>query len=245
MIKIRKCKQCGKEFEATGRSKFCSKSCITLYVWDNKRKRTRVKRICERCGKEYFLAGYYKDDKKRGKYCSRECYLTANNERAKRHICEICGKEFIKLSGYKTHIRVCSKPCYNKMIEKQWKNAREATLKRDDYTCQICGEKEGRLRNGKPIKLEVHHLDETGSNIKSKDMNNRLSNLITLCHRCHMNEEIKLKGSFSNGNTPESVKGRNVKILELYDKGFSQTKIARLFNITRQRVNHIIKKNKI
>lgn len=51
-------------------------------------------------------------------------------------------------------------------------------LKRDNYTCQICGSKE---------KLCVHHKDGNGRNVLAKYKNNNLDNLITLCHRCHSN----------------------------------------------------------
>ena len=42
-------------------------------------------------------------------------------------------------------------------------------LKRDNYECQICGDKE---------KLNVHHFDENKKN-------NTYWNLLTLCSTCH------------------------------------------------------------
>ena len=245
MIKI--CKKCGKEFKVFKSSKkqFCSRSCSALYIWDHNRKRTRIKRICKYCGKEFFLAGFYKNDTKRGKYCSKKCYLIAKHKKANKNICEICGKEFTSNNGYKHSDRACSSKCYNKILKGFWNNARKLTLIRDNYTCQICGIKEKELINGKPIKLEVHHLDETGSNTKSIYMNNRLSNLVSLCHKCHIHEEIKLKGNFSKGNTKESTKLRNERMMKLYNNGLSQSKISRLFGITRQRFSQIIKKYSI
>lgn len=56
---------------------------------------------------------------------------------------------------------------------KKFDGNRNKILKRDNYTCQICGNKE---------KLIVHHKDET---INSKVKNNDLNNLITLCRGCH------------------------------------------------------------
>ena len=53
---------------------------------------------------------------------------------------------------------------------------REIALKRDDYQCTICGDKS---------KLTVHHKDNKGRG--TENPNNSLSNLITLCRKCHMN----------------------------------------------------------
>ena len=46
---------------------------------------------------------------------------------------------------------------------------------RDRFTCQICGKKQVR---GK-FKLDIHHIDYN-------KMNNKASNLIALCHPCHL-----------------------------------------------------------
>ena len=54
---------------------------------------------------------------------------------------------------------------------------REKVLKRDNYQCQGCGIKE---------KLVVHHIDRKSVRNCSTKANNKLSNLITLCNRCHM-----------------------------------------------------------
>lgn len=54
------------------------------------------------------------------------------------------------------------------------------TLKRDNYKCIMCGKKK---------RLVVHHKDESRK-LGPKLMNNKLSNLITLCFNCH----IKIHG---------------------------------------------------
>jgi hypothetical protein len=72
-------------------------------------------------------------------------------------------------------------------------------LKRDKYKCVKCGA----IKN-----LEVHHKDGKGSGIKDKSKwNNRLSNLITLCRKCHMLEDIKRMGE-----TPETSGRRLAKL---------------------------------
>lgn len=58
-----------------------------------------------------------------------------------------------------------------------WRQAREKALARDNYKCQKCGLAE---------RLLVHHINYKGRNLGSqKDMDNRLDNLVTLCHKCH------------------------------------------------------------
>ena len=61
---------------------------------------------------------------------------------------------------------------YQNGDEKGFYNVKSAVLTRDDYTCQICGEKD--------THLEVHHIQ-----FRSKGGSDRMDNLVTLCHDCH------------------------------------------------------------
>ena len=54
--------------------------------------------------------------------------------------------------------------------DRQYHEAREITLKRDNYTCVNCGE------TYPETQLQTHHLDYT---------RNEPNNLITLCASCH------------------------------------------------------------
>lgn len=61
---------------------------------------------------------------------------------------------------------------------------RDEILKRDNFKCVLCGSKEN---------LEIHHKDGNGSTKKTKaEKNNKLSNLQTLCTKCHHVEDRKL-----------------------------------------------------
>ena len=51
-----------------------------------------------------------------------------------------------------------------------WLIVRRALLKKAQYKCGECGGK---------VKLDIHHKDGCG-------LNNKLDNLIVLCHACHM-----------------------------------------------------------
>jgi len=68
---------------------------------------------------------------------------------------------------------------------------REKALERDNWTCQNCG-----MNNEQHIlifgrQITVDHIDGKGRN--SKEKNNDLSNLMTLCLRCHGRKD-KLRG---------------------------------------------------
>lgn len=110
---------------------------------------------------------------------------------------------------------------------KGWSIIRLKVLARDDCICQKCYEE----------AREVHHKDGTGSNRPEKDKNNSMDNLITVCHRCHMQLEVGRR-VFNNKNWVED-KERNKKIIEL-SKKYSQVKISKMYGITRQRVNQIL-----
>lgn len=70
---------------------------------------------------------------------------------------------------------------------------REKIRARDNYTCQICNKK---WESGER-KLDVHHIDCDSNKTKMVDSNEPWDNLITLCHKCHLNipehkEKIRL-----------------------------------------------------
>lgn len=58
----------------------------------------------------------------------------------------------------------------------EWKAARYQALKRDHFTCQICGAR----------ATEVHHLIELNEmNVRDQSISLNLNNLQGLCHACH------------------------------------------------------------
>lgn len=89
---------------------------------------------------------------------------------------------------------------------KAYKDWREKSLIRDNYTCQCCGSNN---------LLEVHHIENFSTNI---DKRYDIENSITLCKKCH---SVTVKNSFHNINgTLNNTKTQlqnfiNTKCLEL------------------------------
>lgn len=86
--------------------------------------------------------------------------------------------------------KICSPECMiiqgkkwsKRNRESKWFSLnRDIALERDGYKCCKCGSLE---------RLVVHHIDGNGRG--SKNPNNDLSNLQTLCHTCHQQIHVKI-----------------------------------------------------
>jgi len=141
---------------------------------------------CKICGKDFYVKpnhiklGW-------GKYCSIDC-RTKSQLKGQTVSCNYCGNSTYKSPHSLLHSKskkyFCDKKCQTNWRNKQyleensknWKNGIRAyrnILKRDVRVpkCVFCGiERE--------ILLVVHHLDKNRKN-------NKISNLIWLCHNCH------------------------------------------------------------
>jgi len=78
----------------------------------------------------------------------------------------------------------------NKLARKniEYKLWREAVYKRDDWTCQECGEKGGRLN--------AHHIRPFS---KHPELRTSIENGITLCKKCHDNKHKAKDNSGEEG----------------------------------------------
>jgi len=123
---------------------------------------TTETRECKNCGGSFktTLAEDYE-------HCSRECFLSLHSERmaGEGNPAYIDGNSYDKRGNHGPH----------------WDKERLECYKRDNFTCQRCGDKcisrgdfDG--ENGKRI-IQAHHIDT--------DKGNELSNLVTLCAECH------------------------------------------------------------
>ena len=98
---------------------------------------------------------------------------------------------------------------------------RKQCLERDNYTCQICGEISS--------KLDIHHRDNMGRHL-TKTPNNHLSNLQTLCHKCHLRLHY-------------GVIEKHKEIMELRKTGLTLREIGQQFGgVSRQCIHQILLK---
>ena len=134
---------------------------------------------CINCGKE-FSRGENHQSVFFAKYCSKKCgrqyYYKKNKNKEKannqRWYQQNRESEIIKNAEY----RKLNKELFSWYHDKERFNGlKSKILDRDDHKCRFCG---GTRR------IAIHHID--GKNhLNSETMNNKISNLLTLCSPCH------------------------------------------------------------
>ena len=177
---IIKCIKCKKEFisyPCEKNRRFCSNEC---------RKNGSV-RQCLQCKKQFYCFGYRLNTQK---WCSVRCKSLYSRKDVE---CDNCKKIFNRLKIYIKDKNYCSIKCKAKStsgsLNFNWKggvskeNAKQRStffqtmqkqvLKRDNYTCQLCGS----IKN-----LQVDHIQSWSEYIELRFC---IDNCRTLCARCH------------------------------------------------------------
>lgn len=206
------CEECGKQFTRRPsnlrKRTFCSKACHLATHGKNKYEI----RKCEECDKDIkVLISGRKGCKKT--FCSYECHNNwrRKHQRGKQHHqykrvntqCAQCGKPIAVIPAkFKINKHCfCGNKCryawnkkamtgsnnpawqggYDEYYGPNWIEQRTKTKQRDNHTCQECGLQES---HGDQT-LQVHHIIPFRVFNGNWDRANALSNLITLCQRCH------------------------------------------------------------
>lgn len=168
-------------------------TCSKLCGYEYRKKNSRKEIECPTCKKRFLVY-----TKSKRIFCSRKCSSINLSMGVLKKTCLFCKKEFLaKISEANRGLKkFCSHGCYSNSLKlfrsKEFKKEkslkilhklryggnREAVFIRDNYSCQQCG---------KTDNLEIHHKDNSGwkSLGTYKLSNNRIENLITLCHSCH------------------------------------------------------------
>ncbi|MCA0455653.1 MAG: HNH endonuclease [Chloroflexi bacterium] len=193
----RVCGQCGKVFEihpsrlSHNRGKYCSRAC--RYI--SQQRKTVCK--CEQCGKQFTLHPAVVKAGLGGKYCSLQCNGIARRQRLQ-FTCLHCGKGFTRkpCQVKQGKGKYCSHECYVNATKganhplwrggslkygPNWKEQRKLAYERDKGTCQYCHRKPKKGERS----CQVHHIVKMRSFKNDYAAGNALSNLITLCLRCH------------------------------------------------------------
>jgi 5-methylcytosine-specific restriction endonuclease McrA len=173
---VTQCQYCGRIFIVfksrvkRGGGKFCSVECYRKYWMENVLTKIISKRAnsvtlkCQYCGKPFKV---WKSRLKRYnvKFCSRKCFNQYKREHAK----ELMGgtKHWNWQGGI-------SEEHHKLRRRKEYQKWRKAVLKRDNYTCRLCGQRGG--------KLTAHHIYNF---CKYPELRYNIDNGITLCASCH------------------------------------------------------------
>ena len=188
------CEYCHNEFErlpgTNDAHRFCSRKCSGIA----RPKKGMKICICEWCKKEFETW-----PSRPGRFCSDQCrsefgarqpkYVNRKPETMKiERICEVCEKHFYT-SKYQIELRqgggrYCSISCRGS----NWDSQKRKALKRDDYSCQICGHRRQIISITKN-RIDVHHIKPYVLFDGDFEAANQLSNLITLCHTHHIQVE--------------------------------------------------------
>ena len=131
--------------------------------------RNRTTLVCTNCGKRYQVpssaAIWAKKRGMKNHFCSKECQFSFHvKENSSNWI-----KDRSKLKNKDHSIRWSSDA-------ERW---RKRVFERDQYTCQICGNKSGKQN---PVELNAHHIKRFSEYPRLRF---DISNGITLCSRCH------------------------------------------------------------
>ncbi len=185
-----KCKYCDKKFYdyASANRKVCSRACnVKLNNPGSSPKRRLPEQQCKYCRKMFY-------SRKRQKFCNLTCSSLAQRKRLLNE-CAWCKSTYETYECWNT--KYCSKKClaeYQKTLvgplNKQYKGKisenrafrsraeykkwRKAVFERDNYTCQFCGERGGKLNADHILPFAVF-----------PDLRLDIDNGRTLCVPCH------------------------------------------------------------
>jgi 5-methylcytosine-specific restriction endonuclease McrA len=134
----------------------CSEECYRTY------QKKASPQPCKGCGKEIIVAPWQQRRRKYGVFCSHKCYGLWRTE----------------------HLQGPNSPLWKGGLviyyQGSWKKQRQATKRRDRFTCQDCGVS----HPPKSGALIAHHIVPYNS-FDDSILANKLENLTTLCRPCH------------------------------------------------------------
>lgn len=174
-IKNRICIICSNEYKPTGTTQKycfkCKKNAKKIYQKQIiLKKHSKQTKKCQICGKDFFYIH------KRKRFCSDNCiskFFSKKRKSTKKNYkknCINCGKYFETTFSFKKY---CSEYCSkNRSINAR---LRFKILKRDNFTCQYCGQK------APDVVLNIDHIEPFSKGGKTNE-----KNLITSCFLCNI-----------------------------------------------------------
>jgi len=176
------CESCGalfrkpskKGYDDWAKRRFCSIPCRNKGFVKEKHQNWKggeIKKTCKICSKIFQVEAYRE---KTAKYCSIVCLnVYRKTEEWRKHLSTIQQRRVILglHNSYNGGVTPINKKLRRSLQFKLW---REAVFKRDDYTCQICKVRGGKL-----------HPDHVKQFAYYPELRFEISNGRTLCEECH------------------------------------------------------------
>lgn len=157
------CKKCGNKWTSNKVESYCSKECSE----------TSNLRICKNCNKEFWTSNR--------KYCSEECYQEHLVKRGQNKYKKVTKQNYESVVRFRvTEIikrGIEGRENFKDRISLNYSNSnfteniKEEVLKRDNYSCQVCG---------KSTTIECHHIVK-----RIHGGGDDLDNIIAICRSCH------------------------------------------------------------
>lgn len=147
-------------------------------------------KLCPYCGNQIPY------EKRASKFCNQSCSASFNNQGVTRHIKRsrvcVCGNPKKLANKYCSEFG--NNHVYNKVTKledaKSDRIRKQIIIKERPYRCEVCGISEWM---GKPISLELDHIDGNADN-------NAADNLRLICPNCHAQTET-YKGANAGKNS--------------------------------------------
>jgi len=123
---------------------------------------------------------------------------------------------------------------------------RKKALERDRYMCLSCGMTREEHKKKWNRDITVDHID--GKGINSKDKNNKLSNLQTLCLSCHgKKDSVNIKHNPKRGEDHCNAKLTENDVLEIREQYLSYkyggiVKMARKYKVSGNTILEVVKR---
>lgn len=147
-----------------------------------------MEKICQVCNKKFEKSLYSSRLYwKRQKYCSQKCCgIDKLGRPSPRRGCILSSntkaKISVNLKKYWSKVVRIYKNNQSERRSKLYLEWHDKVLKRDNYTCQVCGDHNYKGRGG-AIKFHVHHKETWSTNPELRfDVNNG----VTMCIPCHL-----------------------------------------------------------
>lgn len=165
------CAHCGKtilrekQFIDKHKNNFCDVHCKAEYQKEhikgkNHPRYSKVLVVCEWCGKEYRT---YKCTKNQTRFCSKRCRHDWQSDM-------MSGDNHYNWQGGISEQRS------RDWVSREYRKWRQQVFKRDNYTCQVCGDSTGG-------NLNAHHIKPYRD---YPELRREITNGITLCEACHV-----------------------------------------------------------